>query len=195
MIVGITGGTGCGKTTALQVFGELGGAILDCDEIYHRLLKEDKKLLSAIENRFPGTVTDGVLNRKKLGRIVFDDASALSELNTITHSAVKAEVMRLMEHENRHIAIDAIGLFESGLADLCDTTVAVTAPEDCRAQRLMKRENITRDYAIARISAQKAQEDFVAKCRYTLVNDGTEEEFRQKCLAFFGGLGIIEKDY
>lgn len=191
MIVGITGGTGCGKTTALQVFGELGGAILDCDAIYHRLLKEDKNLLSAIENRFPGTVTDGVLDRKKLGRIVFDDASALSELNTITHSAVKAEILRLMENENRHIAIDAIGLFESGLADLCDTTLAVTAPEDRRAERLMKRENITRDYAIARISAQKAQEDFAAKCRYTLVNDGTEEEFRQKCLAFFQGLGII----
>ena len=48
MIIGITGGTGCGKTTVLQVFGQLGGAVLDCDEIYHRLLKEDKNLLSEI---------------------------------------------------------------------------------------------------------------------------------------------------
>ena len=191
MIIGITGGTGCGKTTALQVFGQLGGAVLDCDAIYHQLLQKDEKLLSAIESRFPGTVTDGTLNRKKLGAIVFSDPAALLELNHITHSAVKTEVLRLIEREMRHIAIDAIGLFEGHLAELCDATVAVTAPESCRVQRLMKRENITEEYALSRIQAQKAQEDFAAACDYTLVNDGTEAEFQEKCLAFFRGLGII----
>lgn len=191
MIIGITGGTGCGKTTVLQVFGQLGGAVLDCDEIYHRLLKEDKNLLSAIENRFPGTVSEGVLERKKLGAIVFRDPEALLDLNHITHSAVKAEVLRLIEKEQRHIAIDAIGLFEGGLAELCDATVAVTAPESTRVERLMKREGISEDYAQKRIGAQKSQESFIESCRYTLVNDGTKEEFRDKCLAFFRGLGII----
>lgn len=191
MIIGITGGTGCGKTTALQAFGQLGGAVLDCDEIYHRLLQEDKKLLSAIENRFPGTVAEGKLDRKKLGSIVFADPKALLDLNTITHSAVKAEVLRRMEKEQRHIAIDAIGLFEGGLAELCDATVAVTAPENTRVERLMKREGISEDYAKKRIRAQKSQESFIESCQYTLVNDGTEAEFRDKCLAFFRGLGII----
>lgn len=191
MIIGITGGTGCGKTTALQAFGQLGGAVLDCDEIYHRLLQEDKKLLSAIENRFPGTVAEGELDRKKLGSIVFTDPKALLDLNTITHSAVKAEVLRRMEKEQRHIAIDAIGLFEGGLAELCDATVAVTAPESTRVERLMKREGISEDYAQKRIRAQKSQESFIESCQYTLVNDGTKEEFRDKCLAFFRGLGII----
>ena len=191
MIIGITGGTGCGKTTALQTFGQLGGAVLDCDEIYHRLLQEDKKLLSAIENRFPGTVAEGKLDRKKLGSIVFTDPKALLDLNTITHSAVKAEVLRRMEKEKRHIAIDAIGLFEGGLAELCDATVAVTAPENTRVARLMKREGISEEYAQKRIRAQKSQESFIESCQYTLVNDGTEAEFRDKCLAFFRGLGII----
>lgn len=191
MIIGITGGTGCGKTTALQAFGQLGGAVLDCDEIYHRLLQEDKKLLSAIENRFPGTVAEGKLDRKKLGSIVFTDPKALLDLNTITHSAVKAEVLRRMEKEKRHIAIDAIGLFEGGLAELCDATVAVTAPENTRVARLMKREGISEEYAQKRIRAQKSQESFIESCQYTLVNDGTEAEFRDKCLAFFRGLGII----
>ena len=191
MIIGITGGTGCGKTTALQAFGQLGGAVLDCDEIYHRLLQEDKKLLSDIENRFPGTVAEGKLDRKKLGSIVFTDPKALLDLNTITHSAVKAEVLRRMEKEQRHIAIDAIGLFEGGLAELCDATVAVTAPESTRVERLMKREGISKDYAQKRIRAQKSQESFMKSCQYTLVNDGTEAEFRDKCLAFFRGLGII----
>ena len=73
MIVGITGGTGCGKTTALQAFSQLGGVVLDCDAIYHGLLQTDAKMLCAIEGRFPGTVTENSLDRKKLGSIVFAD--------------------------------------------------------------------------------------------------------------------------
>lgn len=191
MIIGITGGTGCGKTTALQVFGELGGVILDCDAIYHRLLATDKALLTAIEERFAGTVQNGVLDRKKLGRIVFANQNALTDLNAITHSAVRQEVLRMIESETRHIAIDAIGLFEGGLAQLCDTTLAITAPEECRVERLMLREGISAEYARSRIGAQRPQGEFAALCDYTLHNDGTPEQFRQKCLAFFNGLGII----
>ena len=191
MIIGITGGTGCGKTTALQVFGELGGVVLDCDAIYHRLLETDKALLTAIEERFAGTVQNGVLDRKKLGKIVFADQNALADLNAITHSAVRQEVLRRIEVETRHIAIDAIGLFEGGLAQLCDTTLAITAPEECRVERLMLREGISAEYARSRIGAQRPQAEFAALCDHTLHNDGTPEQFRQKCLAFFNGLGII----
>lgn len=192
MIIGITGGTGCGKTTALQAFGELGGVVLDCDAIYHELLKTDKEMLGAIENRFPGTVTDGVLDRKKLGRIVFGDSAALLELNGITHSAVKTEILRRLDGETRHIAIDAIGLFEGKLAELCDVTVAVTAPEESRVARLMAREGISEEYAQARISAQRPQKEFENLCDHVLCNDDTRQEFHKKCLAFFKGLGIIE---
>ena len=192
MIIGITGGTGCGKTTALQVFGDLGGVVLDCDEIYHRLLQTDKTMLSAIDARFPGTVTAGVLDRKKLGSIVFADKAALQALNRITHSAVRREVCRRIEGEQRHVAIDAIGLFEGGLAPLCDTTVAVTAPEEKRIARLMSRDGISEEYAKARIGAQRSQAEFARLCEHCLCNDGTEAEFRQKCLAFFRGLGIIK---
>ena len=59
MILGITGGTGCGKTTLLRCIAAQGGLVLDCDAIYHALLQEDPALLAAIENRFPGTVEQG----------------------------------------------------------------------------------------------------------------------------------------
>ena len=191
MIIGITGGTGCGKTTALEVFGELGGIVLDCDRIYHQLLQTDTTLLTAIEDRFPGTVIDGELDRKKLGSLVFSDKAALCDLNAITHSAVRQEVLRIIQAQPGHIAIDALGLFEGGLAELCDVTVAVTAPEAVRAQRLMAREGISEEYARARIAAQRPQEEFSRLCDHTLANDGTAEEFREKCLAFFKHLGIL----
>ena len=98
MILGITGGTGCGKTTLLTCIAEQGGLILDCDAIYHDLLKTDTALLDAIEGRFPGTVENGVLQRKKLGNLVFSHENALKDLNKITHGAVKAEVLRLLSN-------------------------------------------------------------------------------------------------
>ena len=137
MIIGITGGTGCGKTTLLNAIQAQGGLVLDCDAIYHELLSSDASLLSAIESRFPGVVEQGALNRKKLGSIVFSDEKALLDLNKITHAAVKAEVLRRLACPPALAAIDAIGLFEGELAELCDVTVAVTAPTEERVQRLM----------------------------------------------------------
>ena len=191
-IVGITGGTGCGKTTALDAIRQLGGTVIDCDEVYHRLVREDEKMLSAIAARFPGTVENGVLLRKKLGSIVFADPQALLELNAITHSAVKAEVLRLLPSIPTLVAIDAIGLFEGGLAELCDTTVAVIAPVEHRIARLMARDSISREYAASRIAAQKSNEQFSDICDHTLSNDADFHAFRAKCLAFFMELAIIE---
>ena len=195
-IIGITGGTGCGKTTALDAIKALGGTVIDCDEVYHWLLEYDSCLsesilLKPIESRFPGTVENGQLNRKKLGSIVFTDPDALQDLNRITHSAVKQEVLRQLPPYPALVAIDAIGLFEGGLSELCDVTVAVTAPAEQRITRLMEREGISRAYAESRIAAQKSNADFAAMCSHTLENDTTIEAFRAKCLAFFMELAII----
>lgn len=194
MIIGITGGTGCGKTTALEVIRQLGGMVLDCDAIYHELLRTDKALLDAIEARFPGTVEAGVLQRKKLGSAVFSDPEALQDLNRITHGAVKAEVCRRLKNGPAIVAIDAIGLFESGLDKLCKLTVAVTAPKEDRILRLMARDGISREYAKMRIAAQPSQEEFIRRCDYVLENNDTASQFRDKCLAFFTEQAIIEEN-
>ena len=191
MIIGITGGTGCGKTTALDVIRDLGGTVIDCDAVYHRLLQTDDALLAAIEQRFPGTVADGCLQRKALGAIVFSDPQALLDLNAITHGAVKKEVLRLLENRPKLAAIDAIALFEGGLAELCDITIAVTASPSIRVQRLMARDSISQEYAEGRIAAQHSCEYFSGLCDYTLENNGTAQEFQAKCLAFFQGLDIM----
>lgn len=192
MILGITGGTGCGKTTLLQLIRQRGGLVLDCDEIYHQLLISDRGLLEALHQRFPQAFSDGSFDRKKLGGIVFADAQALEDLNTITHSAVRQEVLRRLEDAPPLAAIDAIGLFESGLNRLCDLTVAVTAPEEVRVQRLVQRDGISPEYARSRIVAQPSAQWFAQRCDAVLENNGTAEEFRKKSIAFLDSHGIIK---
>lgn len=193
MILGITGTTGSGKTTLLKVFESIGGVVFDCDQIYHQLLQQNSDLLNAIHGRFPGCVENGILQRKKLAAIVFSDPGALLDLNAITHKAVKTEVLRQIEQlpKGTHIAIDAIELFDGGLAEICDTTVAVIAPEESRVQRLIVRDHLTREQALARIHAQKPESYFRKKCDYVLENTDTQENFQEKCIVFFKTLTII----
>ena len=192
MIVGITGGTGCGKSTALRAVSNLGGLCLDCDEIYHELLITDPRLLAAIEARFPGTVENGTLLRRKLGALVYGDPQALRDLNRITHGAVKARVKAILrEKQPSFAAIDAIALFEGGLAELCDVTVAVTAPPEDRLARIMARDGVTRDYALSRIQAQQPESFYRARCDHCLENRGTEAEFLETCLVFFRKLATL----
>ena len=191
MIIGITGGSGCGKTTLLDHIRDAGGLVLDCDAIYHELLASDNALLSAIERRFPGTVENGILDRKKLGSIVFADKKALLDLNRITHGAVRQEVLRRLAVGPRLAAIDAIGLFEGGLAELCDVTVAITAPDELRIQRLMERDGISEDYAKSRIAAQKPQDWFCSQCDVVLENGGDIHSYSAKCLDFLKSLDIM----
>lgn len=191
MILGITGGTGCGKTTLLHELRARGGAVLDCDEIYHTLLQTDAALLAALEARFPAAFPDGRFARRELGKIVFADPAALKDLNAITHCAVRREVERRLEQQPVLAAIDAIALFESGLYQLCDLTVAVTAPREARVKRLMQRDGISREYAVSRIDAQHDDAWFRQRCGAVLENDGTPEEFHKKCIDFLDAHGIM----
>lgn len=194
MILGITGGTGCGKTTLLNCITVRGGLLLDCDAIYHELLKTDKALNTAIEARFPGTYEDGILNRKKLGAIVFSDSGSLLDLNAITHAAICQEVTRRLETRPALAAIDAVALFESGLSRLCDITIAVTAPEADRIQRLIQRDGITEQYARSRIAAQPSPEWFAQRADYVLENNDTFEAFERKCAEFVDSLNISAQE-
>ena len=182
-IIGITGGTGCGKTTALTAFAELGFHIIDCDAVYHRLLREDREMLRAIDAAFPGVVVDGQLERKRLGTVVFSNEEALDTLNKTVWPFVYKAVQEEIQCTDEPCAIDAIGLFESGLSALCTHTVAVTAPRADRIRRLMAREGISEGYAALRIDAQKDNDAFAARCDIALDNHfHTEAAFRQYVL-------------
>ena len=174
-IIGITGPTGAGKTTALHVLEELGACVLDADAIYHELLENDDALRYLLEERFgPLAREDGSIDRKKLGEMVFNDPAALADLNDIAHGAVLAALLpKLAQARAAGVpvaAIDAIALIESGLAAECDAVVAVLAPLEVRLGRIMARDGIDADYARRRALAQKGEDFFRAHAHYVLEN-------------------------
>lgn len=190
IVLGITGPTGAGKTTLLREVEKLGGAVVDCDAVYHEMLKSDIPLQDTLEGEF-GPLRDGTgaIDRKKLGSIVFGAPERLEALNAIAWKGITQRVRDILEEcgqQGRALAaIDAIALAESPLKELCQLTVAVLAPPEVRVCRIMAREGISETYAWARVKAQRPDEYFIQNCDYTLVNDlSAAEEFSQKAREF-----------
>ncbi|SBW04288.1 Dephospho-CoA kinase [uncultured Eubacteriales bacterium] len=192
-IIGITGPTGAGKTTALNVLAGLGGEIVDCDAVYHELLEYSEPMKRELTARFGRGILsgEGRLDRKLLGQVVFQDQDALLALNAITHRYVGKEVrarIAVAEAEGRTaVAIDAIALIESGLGKLCHAVVGVLAPAEVRVKRIVAREGITEEYARLRVAAQKEDAYFRANCTHILENseDDTPEIFAERARVLF----------
>ena len=188
VVLGLTGGTGAGKTSALRAIESLGGTVIDCDQVYHRMLTEDEDLRRDIHNAFPSAFTrDGVLGRQKLGQEVFSDKERLAQLNEIVYCHIIPELRRMLEEGTGDLfAIDAINLLEAGVDQLCDRTVAITAPAELRVRRIMARDGITEQYARLRISAQKPDEYYRGKCDLELNNAAdSPETFESEAREFF----------
>ena len=194
VVLGLTGGTGAGKTSALNAIRQMGGLIIDCDAVYHEMLATDENLRNAINTAFPGVFNqDGKLDRKRLGEEVFSKKERMEKLNEIVFGCMVPEVERRLRETDRLIcAIDAINLVESGLSRLCDKTIAVTAPAELRIRRIMNRDHITEQYARLRLSAQRPDEYYRSRCDCELTNHAdSPEEFQAEALEYFTQL--IEK--
>ena len=184
LVIGITGPTGCGKTTLLREIEHRGGYIVDCDALYYALLasEEGAALRQELQAAFPAAFdADGTLRRKALGRLVFGDPPRMAQLNEIVFfhvgNAVRARLVHEQSAGRQLFAVDAINLFESGLAALCDTTVGVLAGRETRIARIMARDGLTREYAALRVDAQKPDSFYESHCATILQNAGTREAF------------------
>lgn len=188
LIVGITGPTGAGKTSALRALEQLGGCVLDCDAIYHEMLRSDDGLRRALTDAFGSVFTaDGHLDRQKLGTLVFGDPQQLERLNNIIYTYLPRELERRMAASPAPIiGIDAINLVESGLSKLCDRALAVLAPVEDRVRRIMARDGISEEYARLRVAAQKDDAFYRTHCTDILENtSAAPEAFQKTALLFF----------
>ncbi len=188
-LIGITGGSGCGKTSALNVLGERGALIMDADAVYHELTVSCAPMKEEIVSAFGDVYEGNELNRKKLGSVVFGDPDKLKLLGEITHKYVNMRCCELIEdfamNGGELAAIDAIALIDGYFYDKTIANIAVTAPVETRVKRLIAREGISEEYARKRINAQKSDDYFREKCDYVLCNDGSREEFKEKCEKLF----------
>ncbi len=190
-VIGLTGPTGSGKTTALAALERLGFQVVDCDALYYRVLERDQSLRRGIREAFGDVfLPDGQLDRRALGDIVFGDPAALERLNALVYPAMSAAVGQIMEKcTKKGLVIDAINLIESGLGELCDWTVALTAAPEVRMRRIMARDGISEERARARIAAQKPDKYYRRNCTFLLENRaGSKAEFDQLIYSFFADL-------
>ena len=176
LVIGITGGSGAGKTTMLRCVRARGGVCIDCDALYHELTRTDAALRAELSAAFGDVfLPDGDLDRARLGQLVFSDAAQRARLDEITARHVgNAVKKRLAQAEADGVplaAIDAINLIQSGLGELCRVTVGVLAPEETRLARILARDGVTRERALARLHAQAPDEFYRRHCDHLLINN------------------------
>jgi len=176
VVIGLTGNIATGKSLVLRMLQELGASAIDADKLVHQLMRQiDSPVYRAVVEEFGKFILDdeGQINRRKLGKIAFSIPEALDRLEKITHPAVRPEIMRRVEQaDTRVVVVEAIKLFESGLADHCQANWVVTAPPEAQLKRLVERRKMTPDQAQQRIKAQSPSREKEAKADLVIDNGG-----------------------
>lgn len=191
-VVGITGTIASGKSLVGNLLAEANVPVLDTDHICHEVEANDAGVRESLRRRFgPGIFAEnGELIRKRLGRIVFDDKSALKDLNEIVHPAIKRECQRQIEEyaDAPLVAVLVPLLFEAGVEKEYDEIWTVIANDDVVRTRLKARDGISDLDAEKRIKAQFSQEEKIAKSDYIIDNSGSVEDTRHRVLELLAKL-------
>ncbi len=190
MILGLTGGSGTGKSTVCKYFEEKGFLVIDSDKIARQVCQKGEKCLDEVVSAFGKEILDenGNLIRSALAKIVFADEKKLSLLNSITHKYIVLENMNIIEENpHRDIVLDAPLLFEAGMGDICTKRLCVLSGRDKRIQRIVERDNISVESASARINSQPEDEFYTSRCEYVVYNNSTREELFEELARMFGG--------
>ena len=198
-IIGLTGQSGAGKSTAADILREADIPVLDADEVYRSLTVPGSPLLSELRTAFGDEIlsSDGGLDRKALAARVFADPEERGKLNEIAHRAVIEKMDDLLLKLGKAgiplAAVDAPQLFEAGFDRRCDCIIAVTAPENELLARITARDGITREAAKARLSAQYDEAFFRTHCTYVIENNGTRAALQARIREILSSIREEEK--
>ncbi|MGD9714571.1 MAG: dephospho-CoA kinase [Thermomicrobiales bacterium] len=179
ILIGVTGNIGCGKSTVTSELARLGATIIDADLVYHDLIQPGTLLWSRILERFGKSIAlpDGRIDRRALGSIVFSDPKALIQLESLTHPAIRAEVLRRVHDATTPVvAVSAVKLIEGGWKEICDVIWLVTCTEENQRSRLSESRQLSSADVDARLSAQPRIEAKLKLADVIIDNSGTLEE-------------------
>ncbi len=188
-LIGLTGQSGAGKSTAAELFEENGMTVINADALVAEIYESSPACLKSVAASFGGDIInpDGTLNRKLLARRAFESKENTALLGAIVHPFVIAETLKILKTLSGTVVFDAPQLFESNMDAVCDVIVSVTADEGVRAGRIIERDGLTREQARERISAQHSEEFFRSHSDYILENNGNIARFKAQTSA------LIEK--
>lgn len=177
IIIGLTGPTGSGKSSACKLCESYGLKHIDCDLLARKAVEKGSDGLKALVNAFGSEILnqDGSLNRKLLAKIAFSEKSKTELLNATIFPFIRELVLK--ETKNGNILLDAPTLFESKIDNICSKTIAVLSDKDTRLKRIIKRDNLTEEEALARINAGKTDNFYKEYANYIVYNNKTENEF------------------
>lgn len=176
-VVGITGGSGCGKSYISSLLREHGIPVIDCDKVARSVMECGKPCLLEVAEYFGKEILTGeVLNRGKLAEIVFSDKGKLKKLNEITHKYILADIYNMIEQEKSElVCIDGAVLIESGIK--CDKLIGILADKKVREKRIKDRDSLSDKEAIARINAQKPDSFYLENCDLVFYNNEDRVDF------------------
>lgn len=181
--VGLTGGIGVGKTYCANIFGVFDIPIYNSDIQAKQLMMTSESLKTGIMESFglESYNEDGTLNRGYLASIIFKDKEALGKMNSLVHPAVREDFINWCgtQQAQSYIIQEAALIFETGNYKSFDKLIVVDAPLDLRIERVMSRDNATKESILDRIGKQKPQEEKVALADYVINNDGTSSILKQ----------------
>ena len=183
LLIGLTGGIGSGKTVCAKVFQELNVPIYSSDDEAKRLMIEDQLVIEAIRKAFGNEsyTQEGLINRKHLSNVIFNDRSKLNTMNSIVHPAVRQDFIRWAQEQQGHpyIMQESALLIEIGAQAFFNKIVLVDAPEDIRLRRVMERDDADEATVRARMSKQLSSEKKRAVADYIIDNDGQQGIIKQ----------------
>ena len=184
MIIGLTGSIASGKSTVDNMLREYGLPIVDADVVARDVVEPGTPTLAAIAESFGEEILleDGSMNRERLGQIIFHDPAKRKVLNDLIHPAIRLEMTRqreeLIEAGATHVVMDIPLLFESKLQHFAEKILVVAVSEEVQLERLMARNNLSKEDAVARIQSQLPMSVKVQGADAVVYNDGTIEQTR-----------------
>ena len=175
--IALAGSIASGKSTVEAILRDKGYDVYDTDKIVHEILDSSQEVMRQFSEF--DILTNGKIDRKKLGNIVFSDTKLLRELEDIIHPKVKEEILKIFEEKKDVVFISVPQLYESGFDRMFDKVIFVTADEKVRLERLMQRNSISSEEALIRIKAQKDEEEKIKKSDYVLKNNSDLDALRE----------------